>query len=297
MLLFILVGHSKVIVLAGPYMGDFEQEVVTFRPYVRWLYDVAEFQKMYISTHANRTFMYQDLISEDSIIPVSEDLSRDELGQEGYVHNLVTTKDYQIHLKLVKDEILDREKCTRKDIVVYGLNYIKSMPPFSIYNKKFAPIFGYDDVSIDPSKVVFIPDISESKDRLKQIRQYLIDNKIDYVTAGDMNTWFSKDNAVTNRIDYYENGWKYNLNLISNASAVICPLGSWTTICNIQSVPVFSWGQNTGQHREGGIYNFGNGEKCFVFPADANTKQKVFENMLNLFFQTINRKVYYEHVR
>jgi len=269
-------------------MGNFEQEVVSFRPYVRWLYDVAEFDKMYISTHANRTFMYKDFLPEDLIIPVSEDLSRDELGQDGYVHNTVTTKDYQIHLKLIKDEIIEREKCTRKDIQVYNLNYVKSRPPFSIYNKKFVPIHSFDDVSIDEylGKVIFIPDVSETKDRLRQIRNYLTEKQIDHVIAGDLHTWFSKENVITNRIDYYENGWKYNLKLIVNAKAVICPLGSWTTICNLQSVPVFSWGQNIGQHKPDGIYNFGN-RNCFIFPASIDTQEKIFINMLNLFFKEL----------
>lgn len=275
------------IVLAGPYLGNFEQEVVTFRPYVRWLYDVAEFDRMYVSTHANRAFMY-DFISEEFIIPVSEDLSRDELGQDGYIHNMVTTKDYQIHLKLVKDSIIDREKCTRKDIMVYGLNYVRSKPPFSIYNKRFVPICSYDDVSINgfADKVVLIPDISESKDRLKLIRTYLINKEIDHVIAGDLNTWFSADNVVTNRIDYYENGWKYNLKIITNAKAVICPVGFWTTICNMQRVSVFSWGQNVGQHRIGGIYNFGN-KKCFMFPTAGDIKEKVLVRMLDLYFKEL----------
>jgi len=286
--LSIMAARSKSIVLAGPYIGSFEQEIVTFRPYVRWLYEVAEFDKMYVSTHANRAFMYQDFLSEDLVIPVSEDLSRDELGQEGYVHNTVSTKEYQIHLKLIKDQIIEREGCNRKDITVYGLSYVKSTPPFSVFNKRFVPIHSFDDVNIDDyfGKVVFIPDVCESKDRLRQIRSYLDLNKIDYVIAGDLHTWFSKSNVVTNRIDYYENGWKYNLKLIMNSRAVMCPLSHWTTLCNIQGIPVFSWGQHIGQYKDQGIYNFNN-KKCFVFPAATDTREKIFINMLDLFFKEL----------
>jgi len=271
------------IVLAGPYMGDFEQEVITFRPYVRWLADVAQYDHLYVSTHANRSFMY-DFLPKDDLIPISEELSRDEYGQDGYVHTTVSTKDYQIHLKLIKDEIINREKCSRKDILVYGLAYVKSCPPLGTYNKKFIPI--HSDVSIKEhlGKVVFIPDISESRVRLEKIKSYLDNNKIDYVIAGDLGTRFSNNNVVTNRIDYYENGWKYNIKLISSAKAVICPVSSWTTICNMQGVPVFSWGKHVGQHKYGGIYNFGN-KKCFVFPVSLDTSEKIFVNMLEMFFK------------
>ena len=72
---------------------------------------------------------------------------------------------------------------------------------------------------------------------------------------------------MLSKIDYYENGFKLLIKMISEAKAVICPISYWTTICNLQHSPVFSWGESVGQHREDGIYHFNN-SKCLALPAD-----------------------------
>ena len=161
-------------ILIGPYIGNFEQEVLTFRPYAKWLLDILEYDIAYVSTHSNRAFMYEDFISSNFIIPIFDDLSRDELGQEGYIHKNISQKDYQILLRNVKDIIIEKEGCNKRDIEVYSLSYVKSTPPLSIYNKRFLPIEHSEiDVADYVKKIVFIPDRSASGSILRLIRDYL----------------------------------------------------------------------------------------------------------------------------
>ncbi len=272
-------------ILLGPYIGNFEQEILTFRPYVRWLLDILEYDIAYVSTHSNRSFMYEDFILNDFIIPIFEDLSRDELNQEGYIHKNMTQKDYQILLRNVKDTIVEKEGCNKRDIEVYSLSYVKSTPPLSIYNKRFMPI-GHSEIDVQDyvDKIVFIPDRVATGSILRLVRDCLLD--YDYIIIGDQKTRFTAENVVLNLVDYFENGWKYMIQIISKAKAVVCPLGYWTTICNLQAVPVFSWGANVGQHREGGIYHFGN-KGCLAFPFTGN--KKVLVSMLNHFLKEIGK--------
>jgi hypothetical protein len=225
--------------------------------------------------------MYEDFISSDFILPIFEDLSRDELGQQGYIHNTITQKDYQILLRSIKDIIVGKEGCNKREIEVYGLSYIKSTPPLSIYNKRFLPI-GHSEINVEDyvGKIVFIPDRTSSGSILRLIR----DSLKDYVIIGDQKTRFTKDNVVLNLVDYFENGWKYMIQIISKAKAVVCPLSYWTTICNLQAVPVFSWGDHVGQHREGGIYHFGN-KNCLAFPFNGN--KEVLVKMLKHFLKEL----------
>ena len=270
------------IVLAGPYVGSFEHEILTFRPYVRWLVEVSE-EKIYVSTHFNRFFLYQKFIQDDYLLPVFENLTRDEINQSGYVHKTVKQRDYNIIIKNAKDLIVDREKCNKKDIEICNISYVKSTPPQSIYNKLFSRIEDYFDIE-NPykDKIIFIPANTDFKDRLSKVRKFL-NNYENIVTVGDKKTRFRDDNVLLKRIDYVENGWKLIIRIISEARAVICPISHWTTICNLQRVPVFSWGENVGQHRLDGIYNFGN-KDCITIASD---RIEIIQSMIANFLEKV----------
>ena len=63
------------ILACGPYLGDFEQEIITFRPYCRWLYEVVEHDKIYLNTHFNRFFLY-DFVPDQNKISVYMQFTR-----------------------------------------------------------------------------------------------------------------------------------------------------------------------------------------------------------------------------
>ena len=277
------------ILVIGPYIGDFEQEVLTFRPWARWLYDriddLFEFEKVYIHTHFNRFFMYRDFIPDEFLIPVYENLSRDETNQQEYIHNSIDSRDYNILMRNIKDEIISREGCNKKDIQIEHLNYAKYMPHMPIYKKLFSKIQTdeiINDLNEYKDKIVFIPALSprvKSEDILVEVRSLLKDYK-DVIIVGDKKSRFRDENVILDRVDYIENGFKLIVDIISEARAVVCPLSFWTTICNLQQVPVFSWGAQVGQHKEGGVYWFGN-KNCWALPnSDTKTILKMIEHFL-----------------
>ena len=252
------------IIIGGPYIGNFEQEIISFRPYIRWLYDVLSYDKFYVNTHFNRLFLY-DFLPEDNKIAVFKYLTRDEIGQRGYVHKMVKQKDYQLLIKHIKEYVAVKEDISKKDISFYSVNYVMSTPPNSIYNKRFSKI--QTNLENDYTNyIVYIPANNESKENLLKVKKFLreYDN---VVIIGDKQTRFKDENVVLKDIDYIENGWKRIVQIISDARVVICPVGFWTTVCNLQQVPVFSWGDQVGQHKPGGIYYFGN-TKCLAFASD-----------------------------
>lgn len=266
------------VLACGPYIGNFEQEILTFRPYVKWLTEAVSYSKVYVNTHSNRFFLY-DFIPEENLIPVYENLSRDESNQVGYIHNKVKQDDFNVIVKKFKDDIIKKEKCNKRNIDLYHLNYVKSTPPYSIYKKIF------ERINVDTNnngKIIFIPSNIEDKIKLR----YIYVNLDDIEIIGDENTYFRKDNKVLSRIDYFENGWKTNIEKITSAKAVICPISFWTTISNLQSIPVFSWGENVSQHREEGIYHFDN-KKCFTFPTSPGTDSKIILKMLEYFLEEL----------
>lgn len=250
------------IILGGPYIGNFEHEVMTFRPWLLWLFTRYDIDKMYVNTHKNRSFLY-DFIPNENIMPVYEHISRDELGQNGYIHEQVDQRDFQSFVKNIKTQICElNDDCNKRDIITRNLSFVRSTPHYSIYNKTFSKIGNLDIENPYKDKIVFIPYLGEEPDLLK-IKDFLKD--LDFIIVGDKCSIFQNENVVLPMIDYYENGWKLILKIITDARAVVCPLSYWTTICNLQQVPVFSWGGNVGQHRPGGIYYFGN-QKCIVVP-------------------------------
>jgi len=274
------------ILAIGPFIGSFQEEILTFRPYARWLSRAIDWDKIYLSTHINRLFLY-DFVPDDNIIPVYQQFSRDEKNQDGYIHKKINKKDFNLILKTFKDKILERENCNKRDIEIHHLSYSKTSPPYSIYNKIFEEIPEVD-LSIPQkheNKIIFIPSKQERLEKLAYIYDFL-KSCDDIIVVGSTDTWFSKDNVVLNKVDYFENGWKYIIQYITKARGVICPLGYWTTISNLQSKPVFSWGENPGQYKTNGIYNFGN-EKYSIIPSDEETSPNIIIQSMENFISEI----------
>jgi len=274
------------ILAIGPYIGNFEQEILTFRPYTRWLWEIwgNEYDKLYVNTHFNRMFLY-DFLPKENLIPVFENLTRDELNQKGYIHRSIKPKDYQILVKNMKDIIMDKENCGKKDIQVDGVGYIKSTPPIPIHRKKFTKI-ECDIENEFKDHIVFIPLNRDNRDRLAGVKQHLKDIDKDTIIIGSKKTRFRDENVVLNRVDYTENGYKVMVKIVSEARAVFCPISHWTTICNLQGAPVFSWGEQPGQHKPGGIYNFGN-KNCLALPISPIS---VMREMIDYFLEGVENE-------
>lgn len=271
----------------GPFIGEFKHEFLTFRPYARWLAEVIDFDNVYVSTHMNRSFLY-DFVPQENIIPVHEVFSRDEEGQSGYVHKDLQQKDFNLLVRKFRDEVIDRESCSKKEVEIHHLNYVKSTPHYSIYNKIFEEISTPTSINIPKeyhNKVVFIPAMDEPVEKCSYIYSYL-KQQHDCIVVGNIDTWFSNDNVVLSNIDYFENGWKYIINYISKAKAIVCPISYWTALCNLQNKPVFSWGPSPGQHREGGVYYFNN-KNSVVIPADMDTDPDIIIKMIDYFLKGI----------
>jgi hypothetical protein len=273
------------ILAIGPYIGSWEEEIMTFRPYARWLSEAVDWDKIYLSTHMNRIFLY-NFVPKENIIPVYQHFSRDEKNQRGYIHKNLSKKDFKLILRNFKEGILERENCNRKEIEIHHLSYSKSTPPYSIYNKIFEEI---PDITLKiPKKgenqIIFIPAKQEKLEKLAYIYNWL--KMYNVIVVGSTDTWFSKENVVLNKIDYFENGWKYIVQYITKAKAVICPSSYWTGIANLQRKHVFSWGMNPGQYKEGGIYNFGN-KNISMIPADEDTSPDVIIKSMESFINEI----------
>ena len=252
---------DKSVLAFGPFIGSFEQEVLTFRPHMRWIENQIGMSNVFYSSHANRRFLYSH-ISSKKFIPVYGQLTRHELGQEGYCHKDVDQKDYTTLIRDFKDSIVEKSNCIKKNIEHQSLPYVKYASPISIYHKIFEPI----DVPMKKRKgwVVFIPDFSMRRSHAEIIRNHLNGN-VKYSVIGDMKCHLHDENEVLQEIDYFQTGYMKMVTAISNARAVICPCSHWTAIANLQRVPVLSWGENVGQYRTDGIYNFGNKESRTVY--------------------------------
>jgi len=246
------------IALFGPYVGDWKEEILSFRPFIKWIYDNIEFQKYYISSHINRSFMY-DFIDKNNYLPVYESLTRDEIKQKNTIHKDIYTKEYSsIILRNIRDSISKNEDVLKKNIIQYGLSYIKAKPNFSICNKSFSMI-SYDKDK-NKEKIVIIPDRQENKKLLGVIINHL-EKKYpnDFVVIGDKKTHFKDMNIIRQRIDYFEMVYKMTIDYISNAKMVICPCSHWTVLANQQNTYVLSWGyDNIAQYKTGGIYGLNN---------------------------------------
>lgn len=268
----------KNVVAFGPYIGNFEQEVLMFRPYIEWtLKNVDEIDYVVISSHFNRKFLYEGLY--DKFIPVYKQLSRRETLQSGYIHEDVKQKDYVVLTKSLRDKVSELTNISKKNVEIMSVPYIRCSPPISIYNRSFSPI----QVPINNSKcnVIFIPDMCMNEELSYAIYNELC-KSFNVTILGDTNCNLSHDNEILGDIDYLNNGYFKMITAITNSVAVVTPCSHWTAICNIQKIPVISWGDTVGPYKEGGIYHLGN-KKSRVVYHDDDSKVESLLNQINGF--------------
>lgn len=265
----------------GPYLGDWKQEIFTFRPYVQWIHDNINHSKCVVSSHFNRAFLYDWC---DRFIPIERRFTEEESKQRSYIHKDLPQKEFFKKERQFKDVVCELENCSKKDLIHYNINYVKFTPAYSVYQKKFTPI------SVDywkfESKVVFIPDRLEREDRLNEIYNHL--NELfgdDVIVLGDSKCKLQSKNAL-DLVEYTDKAYKYLVGYITNAKMVVTPASYWTLLANMQRTPVFSWGKYSSPYKKGGEFNFNN--ESMVMSSDRSTSTKVILKQLDYFLEKLD---------
>lgn len=265
----------------GPYVGSIEQEILTFRPYSLWIYNNIDTNKIYLSSHFNRRFLY-DWIDDDFFLSIGKHYTRDEINQHGYIHKKINQKDFFLQIKRLKDYIHNRENINKKDIINYFLSYSESTPPYSIYNKIFTKInIPSIDISIK-DRIVFIPSDTEDIKKNEKIYDFLV-NKYNAIIIGDSKINFFECNEAAKHIDYLENNLIYILNYLKYAKCIICPSSFWTFLSNLQGWKVFSWGK-INPYRDTGIYYFNN-KRFDGIISDNETNMNIIKESIKKFIE------------
>ena len=271
---------DNIILAFGPFVGSFQTEIEIFRPYTRWITEAIKPWKTYISVHSNRSFLYEWI---DEIIPVYENLSRDELSQVELIHEKLSREDFNMIQKLFEKSIPKESHIIKS----FSLSYSKSSKThYSIFNKLYERLEVPDVKTYMPENkyIAFIPDKKEDLCKLEFLYGDLKD-EYNIIVIGDMKTHLESSNIILRKIDYFENGYKYIMKYLSNAEAVLCPTGHWNLISNLQGIPTFSWGKDLTLYREGGILNFGN--FCTSIFSDENTSPQVISENFKYFYKKI----------
>jgi hypothetical protein len=234
-------------VLLGPYIGDFTHEIITFRPYIRYITEITEpGVDIYISSHSNRFFLY-DWISPDNFIPVYEHITRDEPNQNGFIHETITKTEFNQITKVIKSKI------SSDDVEVYNLPYVRNTTGISLYQKVFSSFsIPYIDIDTD----VDIVCIFNQENQPKEIYHTLL-NSYKIEVMGNMNNGLEEYNPLMRNVMFLNN-YLIMFNYINKANMVITNCSEWVIICNLQAIPVFYWGPEFSLFKSSGIMNFDN---------------------------------------
>ncbi len=242
----------KSVVVIGPFIGDLEQELFTFRPYARYITSTVNVHDIYISSHFNRSFLY-DWIPEENFIPVFESLTREEMKQHGYLHEDVTRTDYSQLVRYLKTTVKDLNH-SKLDMDVYSPPYIKSTNSISIYQKEFSQLsFPTTDISND-EYMIFIADKSDDSEEIYNTLKDLYD----IIVVGNMSNGIKQENILLKSTDYYSNGYVAMMNYISNAKMVVTNCPVWALIGNLLGKHMVFWGNSCSQFKSTGVYGFDN---------------------------------------
>jgi len=245
------------VLIFGPFVGSWKQEVLTFLPFVRWASQIIEHDKIFISSHHNRRFLY-DWIEDDSFIPVYEHLSRDEIQQKNFLHSEIDDKDYNFITNNFKKSIISKCKCSKKEIIHHAGVYSKNAQNLIINEQKLFKPFEYE---VSEEYDVYIPGKDSSIEFYEKIKEIYPE----LIVIGDMKSGCVDKNDVLSSNDYLENGFKRNISLLMNSRVIVTPTSHWTLLANLNNKRVVSWGANPNLYRSDGIFGFKN-DKVSVVP-------------------------------
>lgn len=268
---------EPVTLVMGPYLGDFRTELFIFRPYMAWISEVVPHSRVVLSSHSNRNFLYEWV---DEFVPVYEQFTRDELHQDGYTHKDITQKDFTFLTKKFHESL----GIPKKILQPYHLPYNKNANGISVYQKYFKPI-PYPKKEQKNNFILYIPDKFHNIRTVEGVGYHLLDFH-NTVVACDLRCHMTEQNVLLHLPDYTWNVYHHMLRYVMEADAVICPSSHWTLLCNMQQVPVFSWGKNASQFKPGGIYNLGN-EYCRTMVTDKETPVKLIINQIEKFLEGV----------
>lgn len=267
-------------ILCGPFVGSFDQEILTFRPHIKWISENLKYDNLIVSTHSNRQFLYDD-IPNIKFHTINSELSISENRQFGILNSNLTKKEYVEYCKVVKDEVSTTFNFSKKTIRHYPLLYNQSPAQFSSFQKSFSKINNTTkDIrkKIDSDEILFIPDTSESEEKCVNLFNMLKKNN-NVVIVGDSKIHLSEKNIIIKRPDYFTNVYKCIIKWLDECKIVVCPASHWTFLAQLQSCPVYSWGS---------ISQYKNiNETTFLLPACEDTP---VEKIYDQFMWNINRR-------
>jgi hypothetical protein len=212
-----MISNGKIII-CGPFVGSFHEEISNFRPLVQWIIKNLNYDDIYIFSHFNRSFLYDDMI------PIYSQYSMDDSKLKNHRNLDISNRLYNfISKSLINDNINDTEYQS-KDIINIQNKYPKNQPKVSLLNQSFNKINVPVDIEVDIPKdtIAFISDKSISKKKLKKVLNHLQQN-YNVIVIGDSNIHFQKLNCLnTEYMLLYT--YKYIIHILSKVRAVICPL-------------------------------------------------------------------------
>lgn len=257
----------------GPYIGDFNFEVFYFLPYINWIKDSLKPEKIFVSSHYNREFLYSNFT--DKFFEINPLFSADELNQENHYNKLI----FKNHCVNIQKKFIQDVQQYSQNVVHYNFNFNRYKKPCSFFQLKYKKLDYRERYSFE-NKILFIPEISEEKEFIYEIYKYLKNILGDsLVVIGDMKTHLKEHNILWNKDHYTDIVYKDCIDIISSCKGVICPASTWTGISNLQGKNILSWGQNISEYKENGHYSFNN--NGLYYPAlNIDVLKKCLDNFL-----------------
>lgn len=233
----------------GPYIGDFKYEVFYFLPYIKWVKEILNPEHIYVSSHYNRRFLYNNLATD--FYDINPIFTMNEFDQKNHLNKNIFKAQYLLIEKEFKSKFDD-------DVFHYSFDYNRFKEPCSTFQLKYSKL-NFDIKYRYSNKILFIPDRVEKDSYLKEIYSYLYSKLGDrLIVIGDKKTHLHDKNIILNSLNYTSNVYKETIDAICSCSAVICPASIWTAISNLQGTNVFSWGRFISKYKDGSKYSFGN---------------------------------------
>ena len=240
------------IVLLGPYVGGFKEEIFIFRPFVEWFKRHFECRNLFVSTHYSSSFLYRE-----KNVHIFKQYTRDKNNQKNHIHKNINSYDYQAIKKAIIDNILSISNYKKSDIISYDLGY-STNSNITYSQKIYTPI----DIEYENhNQIIFIPDDSRKPKEIRKVKTFL-----------------SKEFPQIEQICFDEISYKNTIKKLLGSKAVLTPSSHWTLICNLHKKNVFSWGRDISIYKE--EYNFNN-ENCRLMRADEFINNKQWDIMEN----------------
>lgn len=243
------------ILLCGPFIGNFFNEITMFRPFFYWLKEDSKNVKTYVCSELNRGFLYKN----ENFISYNEILDEKITDLEKINKKTIVKIKKNIRNIIAK---IDNVQIKEIELITFPQNSdLQIIEDYKIHKKI---------TENNVNKLYDILFIFKDDDTINRYKEKLSDLNITYIKEDE------------NFEEIY--------NKLIRSKICLTYIQSWAFVSNLQNIPLLYWGTDVSRFKNDGIWSFNNTKDKLIFPIKIENSEFFFDVICKQVKNFVNKR-------